>query len=68
MLQGIPNMPFHGAVTDLQVWDRVLADDCVVRWLDCTGTDREGNLLTWDTLNLNISGLVTQEIEEAAAE
>ena len=64
MLQGIPNMPFHGAVTDLQVWDRVLEDEGVVRWLDCTpGTDREGNLLTWDTLNLNISGLVTQEIE-----
>ena len=59
-------MPFHGALTDLQVWSRALAGEEVVQWLDCApGMARRGNFLVWDTLNLTISGLDTHQIDES---
>ena len=55
--------PHHGAVSDLQVWSRLLDDDEVLQWLQCR-SGLVGDFLSWETLQINITGLYTWDREK----
>ena len=58
VMEGFPHGPLHGAVSDLQVWSRLLQEEELQQWLHCR-SDLVGNYLNWATLHLNITGLHT---------
>ena len=51
--------PHHGALTDLQVWDRVLSPAQVSAWISCQAepSQTQGNIVSWERVEsqLNIS-------------
>ena len=52
----------HGAMTDVNIWDRILSEPEQSDWMFCkTGTDG-GNVISWETAQLNITGLNTELI------
>ena len=53
-MEGFPR-PLHGAVSDLQVWSRLLEEEELLQWLHCR-SDLLGNFLTWESLHLNTTG------------
>ena len=48
--------PTHGAVTEVNVWSRVLSDSEVSEWSNC-GSVQGGKVVDWATAALNVSGL-----------
>ena len=50
-----------GKMTDFQVWDKFLGPDQLLAWTDCKSR-LEGNLLPWSTTDLNLTGLVEEEV------
>ena len=49
--------PHHGALADLQVWDRVLSSHQISAWSSCQteAGQAQGNIISWETVELNIS-------------
>ena len=54
--------PHHGAMTDVTVWSRILADTEVRAWSDCGAVEGE-KVVDWDTAALNVTGLEVEEVE-----
>ena len=50
--------PHHGALTDVNIWDRILPEKDQSDWMFCK-TDTEGNVVSWESAQLNITGLNT---------
>ena len=48
--------PMFGAVSDVQVWDKVLSDDSLVQWASCQ-RQIEGNVLSWSRAVLQVTAL-----------
>ena len=55
-------VPSHGAVTDVNIWSRVLSEEEILAWALC---EKEvlGPVLSWEGVDLSISRLETLEIE-----
>ena len=54
--------PMHGAVTDVNVFSRILSEEEVGDWARCGG--QSGDILDWRTAQLNITKLETKEGNE----
>ena len=52
-------VPFHGAVSDVNIWSRVLTEEEILSWSLCE-RDISGKVLSWEESILNIT-LVTEE-------
>ena len=50
--------PYHGAMTDVNIWDRVLSEQEQSDWMFCK-TETGGNVVSWGSAQLNITGLNT---------
>ena len=50
--------PHHGALTDVNIWDRVLPQQEQSDWMFCK-TETGGNVVSWESAQLNITGLNT---------
>ena len=50
--------PHHGAVTDVNIWDRILSSQEQSDWMFCE-TETGGNVVSWGSAQLNITGLNT---------
>ena len=50
--------PHHGALTDVNIWDRVLPSQAQSDWMFCQ-TETGGNVVSWGSAQLNITGLNT---------
>ena len=48
--------PMFGAVSDVQVWDRVLSDDSLAQWVSCQN-QTQGNILSWTRARLEVTDL-----------
>ena len=46
---------FHGAMTDVQVWNRVLTPSQLTAWAQCEAGG-SGDLISWDTAVINVTG------------
>ena len=53
----------HGAMTDLNIWDRILTEQEQSDWMFCKTEAGAGNLVSWQSAHLNITGLFTDLIE-----
>ena len=49
------NSPHHGALTDLNIWSRVLAQQDLQDWMWCR-SEEAGDLVSWETSELDITG------------
>ena len=59
-----PN-PFHGAVSDVNVWSRLLSEEEILAWSLCQ-RDIPGHVLSWSEVMLDISPmLAVQQIEKS---
>ena len=58
-----PN-PFHGAVSDLNIWSGVLSEQEILAWSLCQG-DGPDTLLSWGEASLKITLLAVEEIEKS---
>ena len=54
--------PLHGAVTDLNLWDRGLTDQQISDWMTCEA-EAGGNLVSWETAELKIRDLKLGHVE-----
>ena len=54
--------PHHGAVTDVNIWDRILSEQEVSDWMFCK-TETGGNVISWETAQLNVLQLKTDLID-----
>ena len=54
--------PHHGAMTDVNIWDRILSEQELSDWMFCR-TETGGNVVTWQSAQLNITGLNTDLID-----
>ena len=54
--------PMFGGVTELEVWSRPLTAHTVTQWTSCHTEDR-GDVLTWDSARLRVTGLSVVEVE-----
>ena len=43
-------MSQHGKVTDMQIWDKVLSDEDMIKWTACQDF-KKGNLVSWEKAN-----------------
>ena len=50
--------PHHGALTDVNIWDRILPEQELSDWMFCK-TETGGNVVSWESAQLNITGLNT---------
>ena len=50
--------PHHGAMTDVNIWDRILSEQEQSDWMFCK-TETGGNVVSWESAQLNITGLNT---------
>ena len=57
-----PQQPSDGAVTDVNVWRRILTEEEIRQWHHCR-TEPEGKVINWDTAELNINNLDTSEVD-----
>ena len=48
--------PQFGAVSDVQVWDKVLGEESLAKWASCE-TELQGNVLTWSSALLQVTAL-----------
>ena len=48
----------HGAFTDVNIWDRILSEQEQSDWMFCK-TETGGNVVSWESAQLNITGLNT---------
>ena len=64
ILLGLPGFRdhMHGAVTDVNVFSRILSGEEVGDWARCRG--QPGDLLDWRTAQLDITNLETEEGQE----
>ena len=53
--------PHHGALTDVNIWDRMLPEQEQSDWMFCK-TETGGNVVSWKSAQLNITGLNTHLI------
>ena len=53
--------PHHGALTDVNIWDRILPEQEQSDWMFCK-TETGGNVVSWESAQLNITGLNTDLI------
>ena len=54
--------PSHGAITDVNVWRRILTEEEVTDWQHCRG-EPEGAVITWHTAHLNITDLNIADVD-----
>ena len=47
--------PMFGAVTDVQIWDKILDDQQIRRWSECRENDG-GNVINWSNVTLQLFG------------
>ena len=45
--------PHHGAVTDLNIWDRILSEEEESDWVFCKTETGGGNVISWQSAHLN---------------
>ena len=55
-------LPMHGAMTDVNVFSRILSEEEVGDWARCGG--EPGDILDWRTAQLNITNLHTEQGNE----
>ena len=51
-----------GRATDLQIWDHWKSPEELLRWVDCQGDGREGNLVAWTSSQWDLVGLVEKQV------
>ena len=56
------NHIFHGAITDVHMWNRSLTDSELEDWTGC-GAVPPGDLINWETVNLSRTGLAVQTVD-----
>ena len=56
------NNPFHGALSDLNVWSRALTEAELAGWARCE-LGQPGDLLDWRMAELNMTGLNTASVD-----
>ena len=54
--------PMHGAITDVNVWDKILTKEEIQNWIDCKDSVG-GNFVKWNTSSLNVELLEDVEID-----
>ena len=47
--------PFDGAVTDLQIWSRILNEEDIQKWSECNG-EESGDFFSWEKAEFNFIG------------
>ena len=52
--------PFHGQLSDINIWSRVLLDKEIKNWSKCTGNQDLGMYLDWSNVKINH----TQQIKD----
>ena len=55
--------PSHGAITDVNIWGRLLSDQQTLDWALCRTAELEGDVTAWRTAELKIAGLFSSEVE-----
>ena len=55
--------PLNGAITDVNVWNRILSSRDLDSWRFCHSQEK-GNILNWTTVQLEISGLSQEKIDK----
>ena len=55
--------PHHGALTDFNIWDRILTEQEESDWMFCKTETGGGNVISWQSAQLNITGLDTDLID-----
>ena len=55
-------LPFHGEMTDVNVWSRVLSEEEIIKWKKCEAIEA-GDVVNWETVKLNLTAGV-EIIEE----
>ena len=55
--------PMHGAISDVNIWDRLLSDKEVTDWTNCNQM-HNGNVVAWDTVSLKTSSLNQIDFDE----
>ena len=53
--------PHHGAMTDVNIWDRILPEQEQSDWMFCK-TETGGNVVSWESAQLNLIELKTDLI------
>ena len=56
------NHIFHGAITDVHMWNRSLTDSELEDWTGC-GAVPPGDLINWETVDLSRTGLELQTVD-----
>ena len=65
-MNSVEVVPYHGAMTDVNIWDRILSEQEVSDWMFCK-TEAGGNVISWETAQLSITGLNTELINREEA-
>ena len=60
---GYWGFPMHGAITDVNIWSRVLSPSQISDWSLCTNRTFVGDLVDWNTAELNISKLDVVDVD-----
>ena len=55
--------PFHGAMTDVQLWSNMLNTTELDQWFRC-GDQVKGDLINWDTAGLDVEGLDRTNVDK----
>ena len=61
-LRGEEKNPFHGEITDLNVWTNGQSNDKIIQFMSCE-EQRSGDFLSWENVYLNISGV--EKVEQS---
>ena len=60
----VDHSPLHGAVTDLNLWDRGLSDQEISDWMTCQAeAGSGGNIVSWETAELTVRDLQLGHVE-----
>ena len=57
------NHSFHGAITDVQMWNRALTHSQLIEWAQCQDGD-PGDLINWETADFNVTGLIKEVVDK----
>ena len=62
---GLKKNPMNGAITDVNVWNRILTKEDIQNWIDCKDSEG-GNIVNWVTAKVNVELLDDIEIDRSS--
>ena len=62
---GSKRSPMHGAITDVNVWNKILSKEDIENWTDCKDPGG-GNFLNWNNATVNLELLEDIEMDKSS--